>query len=77
MYNVEETVSLQHEILRGVSVTAGWYHREYFNLRRRFNTGVSSTTSRRSRSTARSTASPITYYNVSAAKASQLRHEPR
>ena len=28
MYNVEETVSVQHEIARGVSVTGGWYHRE-------------------------------------------------
>ena len=40
MYNVEETVSVQHEIVPGVSVTGGWYHREYLNLRRRSNTGV-------------------------------------
>jgi len=72
MYNVESTVSIQHQVLNGVSVTAGWYRREYFNLRRRFNTGVSA-----SDFTPFTLYSPIdgaasTYYNISSAKASQL-----
>jgi hypothetical protein len=29
--NWEETASVQHELRSGVSVTAGYYHREYFN----------------------------------------------
>ncbi|MEQ1731555.1 MAG: hypothetical protein ABL982_24555, partial [Vicinamibacterales bacterium] len=37
MYNVETSVALQHEVLPGVSVTGGWYNRQYFNLRRRTN----------------------------------------
>ncbi len=37
MFNVETSVALQHEVMPGVSVTGGWYHREYFNLRRRTN----------------------------------------
>jgi hypothetical protein len=38
MYNIETSVSVQHEIRPGVSVTGGWYHRDYKNLRRRDNT---------------------------------------
>jgi hypothetical protein len=72
MYNVEETVSVQHELLRGTSVSAGWYHREYFNLRRRFNTGVTLNDFTPFTVYSPIDGSPITYYNVSAAKASQL-----
>ena len=72
MYNVEETVSVQHELMRGVSVTGGWYHREYFNLRRRFNTGVSLNDFTPFTVYSPIDGSDITYYNVSAAKASQL-----
>jgi hypothetical protein len=28
-YNVETSVSVQHELVRGVSVSAGWFHRTY------------------------------------------------
>ena len=38
MYNVETAVSVQHELLPRISVTAGYYHRDYHNLRRRDNT---------------------------------------
>ncbi|MFN7983891.1 MAG: carboxypeptidase regulatory-like domain-containing protein [Vicinamibacterales bacterium] len=38
MYNVETAVSVQHEVMKGLSVTGGWYHRDYHNLRRRDNT---------------------------------------
>jgi hypothetical protein len=37
MYNVETSVSVQHEVVSQVSVSAGWYHRDYKNLRRRTN----------------------------------------
>jgi hypothetical protein len=72
MYNVEETVSVQHELLRGTSVSAGWYHREYFNLRRRFNTGVTLNDWTPFTVYSPIDGTPITYYNVVASKASQL-----
>ncbi|MFN7918048.1 MAG: carboxypeptidase regulatory-like domain-containing protein [Vicinamibacterales bacterium] len=37
MYNLETSAAIQHEVLPGVSVTAGWYKRNYYNLRRRTN----------------------------------------
>jgi hypothetical protein len=37
MYNIETSVAVQHELLPRVSVTAGWYNRSYYNLRRRTN----------------------------------------
>jgi hypothetical protein len=72
MFNVEETVSVQHELLPRVSVSAGWYHRQYFNLRRRFNTGVSLSDFTPFTLYSPIDGAPITYYNVSASKASQL-----
>jgi hypothetical protein len=72
MYNVEETVSVQHELMKGVSVTAGWYHREYFNLRRRFNTGIGFSDFTPFTLYSPIDGTPVTYYNVSAAKVSQL-----
>jgi len=33
MYNVETTVQVQHELWQGMSVNAGWFHRDYYNLR--------------------------------------------
>jgi len=72
MYNIEESVSVQHEITRGVSVTAGWYHREYFNLRRRFNSGISVNDWTPFTVYSPIDGSPITYYNVAASKASQV-----
>jgi hypothetical protein len=37
MYNMESSVSVQHELVPRVSVTAGWFHRDYKNLFRRRN----------------------------------------
>lgn len=37
MFNVETSIAIQHQLLPGVSVTAGWYGRQYHNLRRRTN----------------------------------------
>ena len=31
-YNVETALSVQHELLRGISVSGGWYHRAYYNI---------------------------------------------
>jgi hypothetical protein len=72
MYNVEEQVGVQHELLRGTSVSFGWYHREYFNLRRRFNTGITQADFTPFTVYSPIDGSPITYYNISAAKASLL-----
>jgi hypothetical protein len=38
--NWEETVSIQHELLPRVSVTAGYYHRSFYNLQYQKNTLV-------------------------------------
>ena len=72
MYNIEETVSVQHEVLKGVSVTAGWYRREYFNLRRRFNTGVGLADFTPFTLYSPIDGSAITYNNISSAKVSQI-----
>ena len=72
MYNVESTVSIQHQVLNGVSVTAGWYRRDYHNLRRRFNTGVSASDFTPFTLYSPIDGSPITYYNISSAKVSQI-----
>ena len=37
MYNIETSVSVQHELMPRVSVSGGWFHRDYKNLRRRDN----------------------------------------
>jgi len=72
MYNVESTVSIQHQVTNGVSVTAGWYNRNYHNLRRRFNTGVALTDFTPFTLYSPIDGSEITYYNISSAKVSQI-----
>ncbi|MEQ1729375.1 MAG: carboxypeptidase regulatory-like domain-containing protein [Vicinamibacterales bacterium] len=37
MYNIETSLSVQHELMPRVSVSGGWFHRDYKNLRRRDN----------------------------------------
>jgi hypothetical protein len=39
-YNVETTVSVQHELFPGVSVSGGYYHRHYYNLLYTDNTAL-------------------------------------
>jgi hypothetical protein len=68
MYNVETSVSVQHEIRPGLSVTAGWYHRDYKNLRRRDNTLQTFADYTPYDIYSPIDGSPITVYNVSAAK---------
>jgi hypothetical protein len=72
MYNIETAVSVQHELLPRVSVGAGWYHRDFKNLRRRDN--VLQTFADYTPFTVFSPidGSAITYYNVSAAKRAQV-----
>ena len=38
VYNIETTLSLQHELVQGVQVNAGWFHRTFHNLPRQTNT---------------------------------------
>jgi hypothetical protein len=68
MYNVEESVSVQHELMSGVSVTAGWYHRDFKNLRRRTNTLQTFADYTPFTLFNPIDGAPITYYNVSLAK---------
>jgi Carboxypeptidase regulatory-like domain len=68
MYNVETNIQVQHELWPGVSVNAGWFHRDYYNLRLRDNIAV-----RPSDYTPQNIVSPLdgkvmTIYNVAAAK---------
>ena len=72
MYNVETTVSVQQEVLPGVSVSAGWYHRQYENMWRRTNTGVSKNDFTPFTLFSPIDGTPITYYNISAAKVAQI-----
>jgi len=37
VYNIETTLGVQHELLPGVQVNAGWFHREFRNLPRQTN----------------------------------------
>src|SRR5207247_1943877 len=37
VYNIETTVGVQHELLPGVQVNAGWFHRAFHNLPRQTN----------------------------------------
>ncbi len=72
MYNLEESVSLQHELFPGVSVTAGWFHRDFKNLRRRTNTLQTFADYSSFTLFSPIDGSPITYYNVSKAKVSAV-----
>jgi hypothetical protein len=38
VYNIETTAGVQHELLPGVQVNAGWFHRTFHNLPRQTNT---------------------------------------
>jgi hypothetical protein len=72
MYNIEESVSIQHELFTGVSVTGGWFHRDFKNLRRRTNTLQTFADYSPFTLFSPIDGSPITYYNVSKAKVSAV-----
>jgi hypothetical protein len=72
MYNIEESVSVQHELFPRVSVTAGWFHRDYKNLFRRTNKLQTFADYTPFTLFSPIDGSAITYYNVSAAKRSAV-----
>jgi hypothetical protein len=72
MYNVEYSASIQHELMPRVSVTAGWFHRDYKNLFRRRNTLQTFADYTPFTMWSPIDGSAITYYNVSAAKRSAV-----
>jgi len=67
MYNIETSVSVQHELFPRVSVSGGWFHRDYKNLRRRDNVLQSFTDYTPFTLFSPIDGTPITYYNVSVA----------
>jgi hypothetical protein len=77
MYNIEESVSIQHEVLPRVSITAGWYHRDYKKLRRRDNTLQSFDDYTPFTVYSPIDGSEITYYNVSTAARSRVNYVDR
>jgi hypothetical protein len=72
MYNIETAISVQQEISSGFSVQGGWFHRDYHNLRRRDNTLQSFSDYTPFTVYSPIDGTPITYYNVSAAKATAV-----
>jgi hypothetical protein len=74
MYNIETSVSVQHELLPRVSVGGGWYHRDFKNLRRRDNTLQTFADYTPFTLFSPIDGTPITYYNVSAAARSNVNY---
>ena len=72
MYNIEWSASVQHELMPRVSVTGGWFHRDYKNLFRRRNTLQTFADYTPFTMWSPIDGSAITYYNVSAAKRSAV-----
>lgn len=66
MYNIETSISVQHELLPRVSVSGGWFHRDYKNLRRRDNPLQTFADYTPFTLFSPLDGSPITYYNVGA-----------
>jgi hypothetical protein len=67
MYNVETAISVQQEIMPGLSVQGGWFHRDFKNLRRRDLTQQTFADYTPFTLYSPIDGTPITYYNVSAA----------
>ena len=74
MYNIEWSASVQHELMPRVSVTAGWFHRDYKNLFRRRNTLQTFADYTPFTMWSPIDGSAITYYNVSLAKRTALQN---
>ncbi len=72
MYNIETSVSVQHELLPRVSVSGGWFHRDFKNLRRRDNVLQSFADYTPFTLFSPIDGTPITYYNVSVAARSRV-----
>jgi hypothetical protein len=65
MYNIERSINVQQELFRGVSVTAGWFHRDFKNLYRRTLTQQTFADYTPFTLYSPIDGSAITYYNVS------------
>src|SRR5205814_1097233 len=72
MYNIETAVSVQRELFTGVSVSGGWFHRDFKNLRRRVNVLQSFADYTPFTMFSPIDGSAITYYNVSTAARSRV-----
>ncbi len=72
MYNIETAVSVQRELFTGVSVSGGWFHRDFKNLRRRVNVLQSFADYTPFTMFSPIDGSAITYNNVSAAARSRV-----
>ncbi len=72
MYNIETSVNVQHELLPRVSVSGGWFHRDYKNLRRRDNVLQSFSDYTPFTLFSPIDGAPIAYYNVSTAARSRV-----
>ena len=67
MYNIETSLSVQHELFQRVSVSGGWFHRDFKNLRRRDNVLQSFSDYTPFTLFSPIDGTPITYNNVSVA----------
>ncbi|MEQ1908281.1 MAG: carboxypeptidase regulatory-like domain-containing protein [Vicinamibacterales bacterium] len=72
MYNIETSASVQHELMPSVSVSGGWFHRDYRNLRRRDNILQSFADYTPFTLFSPIDGTPITYYNVSNAARTRI-----
>jgi Carboxypeptidase regulatory-like domain len=74
MYNVETGIGAQHELTPNISVQGGWYHRNFYNLRRRDNTLQTFADYTPFTLYSPIDGSPITYNNVSVAKRTAINY---
>jgi hypothetical protein len=74
MYNIEYSASVQHELVPRVSVTAGWFHRDFKNLFRRRNAAQTFADYTPFTMWSPIDGSAITYHNVSVAKRTALQN---
>jgi hypothetical protein len=77
VYSIEQSVSVQHELLPRVSITAGWFHRDFKNLRRRDNDLQTFADYTPFTMYSPIDGAPITYYNVSTAARSRVLYVDR
>jgi len=72
VYNIETTVGVQHELMPGFQVNAGWFHRTFHNLPRQTNTLQNFSDYTLVNVVSPLDGSLIPMYNVSAAKLTQI-----
>jgi len=73
-YQLTYNVGVQHELFRGTSVTAEWFHSDFKNLIARNNVARAASDYTPVTVYSPIDGSPITYYNVSAAKVSAVQN---